>query len=233
MDRIPREDELGIIPAFSLAKPTPVPEDLYKPIIPRGENEEEDAVFKDLLPAEMQEAEAIFQSRVTALIQKSAQTVESSAENVRLRLAEANLPAAVEAGDSSTKGVPDATWKKIVEQVQNKGGVTSLNIALDRNSETAKIIGAKLADIEHQLRTEEANDAKFRQTWGERWTILPSAEVNKHIKKDVARYRGLLTEATQSDNTLRAKIREHTTILDTVNMPKEGITLISTAVVTV
>lgn len=227
MEMIPSEAELGVIPMYALAKPTPVEESLYMPIVPGMEGEE--AVFKDLLPAEMQEAEAIYQSKLSALVQQSGQAVDQSVENVRQRLAEANLPAAVEAGDTSHKGVPEQTWRKIREQVQNKGGIASLINALDSNGRLGKQIAAKLGEIDSALRKEEADDAKYRQTWGEKWTITPSQDINKHLKLDATRYRGLLSEATNSDNTLRNKIKEKSTLLDTVNMPKEGIDLLMPA----
>jgi len=224
MTVVPPMSELGELPARALAKVSKIPDELWKPLLPGQESDAD--LFKGLPPAKMLNAENMFKNRVKAIVESTKSSVEGAEKAVRTRLAELNLPAAVEAGDMTSRGVPDSTWAKVLSLVQEKGGVAALRSAIAQNSRLADEINSLIAASLGKLKEEENKDAHLRQTWGDKWTMPSATEGQSHFKRDGARYQGLLAEARNSDATLLKKIEENGTILDTVSMPKEGMDLL-------
>jgi len=72
--------------------------------------------------------------------------------------------------------------------------------------------------MEAQLKAEEADDNGCRSEFGTAaWKIPTSAEVNKPIYADIERYRGLIAEATVSDDALAQKIAQSKDLLSILN----------------
>lgn len=74
---------------------------LVNPILPGTESHESLTgadLFKDLLPAEVQVAVALFKSRISDMVERTSKSVKMKNQEIKQALQGANLPAAIEAG---------------------------------------------------------------------------------------------------------------------------------------
>jgi len=209
MEVIPKTSSLSTPPAASLAKPM-VPNASLTDVanvgesIGRADDPMDDTLFAGLLPVVMQEAEAMYQSKLSGIVEQYGKKVQDAAEEVKLRLSEANLPAAVEAGEGSEE-IPDAVWGRI-QNVVSRGAYAGLRSGVQGNEALGARIFEALREIEQKLDEEEREDARAKQTWGPQWELTSSVELNQHMRRDVERYRSLLNEARQSDEVLQQKL---------------------------
>jgi len=218
---------LEVIPAASF--PSPPKASLAKPLKPSSEIteisdlsvkvEHEDSMFTGLLPVVMQEAEVIYASKVSKIVEDSASMVASSSEEVKMQLAEAGLPGAVEVSDGSA-GMPDAVWQRINNSFLHRGGVGAIHKIIQDSERRAQSIAGILNDIESQLKNEEQQDNNCRVQFREKWTASPSAGLNLHMHGDITRYRGLLREANASDSMLQDKISKAAELLEILSYSK-------------
>ncbi|GBG34200.1 pH-response regulator protein palA/RIM20 [Hondaea fermentalgiana] len=211
MQPIPPARSLSTPPMAALAKPIAPPDHLaytadISQTLRRGSDVYEEALFAGLLPVVMQEADTLYKSRLTHMVEEFGNKVQDATETVKLRLSEAGLPAAVEAGDASQDGIPEAVWTRIESGVLSRGGVSGLQGSLRDNDALAAKSGEELRSIEAKLQEEEQEDAACRSAWGELWTITPSANLSLHMRGDVSRYKSLVAEAHASDGVLREKL---------------------------
>lgn len=225
MQVIPSVKSLADPPMAALAKPIAPADGLLGShdisyATRRGSDVYEESIFAGLLPVVMQEAETLYKSHLTHLVEEYGNKVQDACEDVKLRLSEAGLPAAVEAGDSSQDGLPDAVWSRIENSVNSRGGTAGLEISLQDNEALASGIDQQLRTIEAKLGEEEEEDTRCRTTWGELWTVTPSANLSLHMRGDISRYRSLLSEARASDNVLKDKLDTNREKMEILSFPK-------------
>jgi len=218
MQIIPSSEGLSMPPATALAKPTVPDDDIIK--ISTVSNSGEDAIFQGLLPVAMQEAEILYQSKLSLIVETNGKKVQDSSEQVKLRLAEAGLPAAVEAGDGTSNGVPDAVWCRISNNVQGRGGVDGLQRGMQANESLAVQIEQGLSSIRDILDKEESEDTRARGQWGTSWATTRSGELSLHMRGDITRYSTLLQEARASDSVLKDKLRSNLSLMEILTYPK-------------
>lgn len=229
MDLVPDQSAIEPPAAHILAKAEvdKVDELLVGPILPGmtvDANEKGADLFKLLLPAEVQMAVAVFKSKVSDLVDRANKLVNEKETFVKEALQGANLPAAIEAAGSS-RGLPDETWARILEVVHQKGGINGLKSTLIQNGKLGDQLRAILYDCEQKLTADEANDVRNRQIWGDRWTLPTAMQANSLVKKDWAKYKGFLTEASESDKRLMAAIDgpELNSVLKDLSLSKDGL----------
>ena len=206
MDVVPSSSNLVKPTKHALAKATPVDQELVQAPMPNSKEEAEDTLFKGLLPPALQEAEVVFQSQLAAMVASQGSVVLEAAEGVRIRLAEAGLPAAVESG-SNEGGLPEAVWERIELLVNSKGGAHVAQEECVQNSIAAANVERLLKEVLAKLDEEEMKDRQCRAEFGgEKWIVTPSGEFSKSLRHDVARYRSLLTEARNSGVVVQEKL---------------------------
>eukprot|EP00924_Labyrinthula_sp_SR-Ha-C_P000081 augustus_masked-scaffold_39-processed-gene-0.25-mRNA-1 protein AED:0.44 eAED:0.44 QI:0/-1/0/1/-1/1/1/0/1075 len=200
---------------------------LVAPVLPtslEGKEDMEDlaSMFKNLLPPEVQMAVAMFQSRVQSLIEALSKETHDKDSEIKAALEGANLPGAIESSDAQFSGLPEPTWEKLVNHVQQYGGKLGLLQAVNANKNTAQQLGNILQQIDSLLAQEETEDQNMRNKWGGRWTIPASSSANSLLKNDSRRFKGYLTEAASSDQLLENKINgELSAVLDNVSKPRQ------------
>lgn len=209
MERIPSKSSVSQVSGSSLSKCLPPDIALIESAIIKKNNEgvpsNADEIFGNLLPVAMQEAEILYQSKISAMMEQSGKDVVEAAENIKLQLNDANLPAAVEAG-ASNAGLPDKVWERMNLAVLSKGGISALNRGIDSNARLSEAMDSILNDIENQLQIEADEDEKLRQKWGnDKWTTTNSRDLNIHMQQDIDRYKQLVLEAKESDRILKDK----------------------------
>lgn len=217
LQSIPPGDSLGVPPMHAIATATPPHESLTKiTLVDKGP----DALFHKLMPRYLHVAEANFHSRLDQLWRETANLVESKAGEVRTNLAEAGLPAAVEAGNKSERGFPDSVFKRVKESVQDKGGVDILFLRLNDNEGLAQRVMTLLNRVEVALKDEENADGTARARWGNKWTATASSQLNRHMREDVTRYRDLVSKARQADSKIMARAEGNKELLGRTKLNK-------------
>ncbi|TFK72898.1 BRO1-domain-containing protein [Pluteus cervinus] len=208
--RAERDNDLiyhHVVPAFSalpaiayaeLAKPL-TPPGLLDPssyIGPRGE------LFGRLLSWGAEEALKIYSERRADLIDNritaATHTLKGAEESVLQQL---NLPASLEALERPI-GLPPSLLDK-AEEVRLEDGPAAIEASLDdveRLAQRAQTILNEAMDI---LDSEASEDEEARKTT--QITRLPSHEANVELVEKDGRYRSILAQAAESDETVRQK----------------------------
>ena len=179
-------------------------------------------LFHNLLPPWARTAEAQFQSKLSAMVKEFGDKIETRASDVRMQLAEAGLPAAVESSGGASAGpnVPDLAWKRIVDNVLNVGGVpTLLSDAAANRAANDRAVSA-LDQIESLLADEERQDAAARARFPDMGG-QPSAVLNATMRADVATFRHQITEARRADDVLAAQLRAAAPALELLSKSRE------------
>lgn len=81
------------------------------------------------------------------------------------------------------RGLPDATWTKVLEVVHQQGGVNGLRSNLLGNSKLSEGIESTIRECQTKLQLDEQTDLQKRQVWGARWAIPVASEVNGLMKR--------------------------------------------------
>ena len=225
MDSIPAAGTLAKPTPYALAKPTVPDDDLVRPSSPDSlKRTGSSQLFAGLVPPDMQAAEAIYQSRISATLAQQAAKVQSSAEQVRLGLSEAGLPAAVESGNSKDDldGLPSLVWDRIVAHVHSRGGVSALEKDLAQNRTAGATIESSIAACLASLTKEEEADAEKRNEYGvEKYNVVPSSDLARPLRDEANRLTSLLAEGRSTDDVVASKLVSAKSGLDLVSKSKE------------
>jgi len=219
MELVPGKSELSHPPGVALAKPIAPKKKLVQAASFSELGESSSKIFAGLLPKVMHEAEALYQSKLSNLVDINRRQVAQASEDIKIRLSEAGLPAAVEAGDMSD-GLPPAVWERLHTLVVNRGGIKGLHEAVESNGKLAVKANKFLDEIESKLSEEEGQDMRARATWGAKWNATSSAELSMHMRADIERYRTLIKDGQESDEALAQKIEENLSQMEILTYSK-------------
>ncbi|KAF9267708.1 BRO1-domain-containing protein [Marasmius fiardii PR-910] len=195
---VPVASSLPPIPHAAIAQVT-VPKELTNP---NSIVASEDMIFSDLVGWGAREAINIYYDRRKNLIQDEIIAVSLHArEEVERTLQELNLPGSLEALERPV-GLPPSLLKK-VEEVRLENGPVKIEAAIRDLGRMArqnmKILDEAMDILDH----EASEDETTRET-----TPLnrpPSHEANVHLVEKEKRYRTILKQAAESDETIRTK----------------------------
>jgi len=218
MSSIP--DSVPALEGHALAKPI-VPDDVkLRKLLPGSPEETQDTIFRGLLIPWVREAETMLHSRLSAIVQTYGGKVQGRSDEIRQRLAEAGLPAAVESGSGEGAGVPDGTWERIVNTVFNRGGFPGLMADANDNKIAATALSDSVADIDRALNEEEAKDLDARNN-GRAGESKPSSMLNSTMRSDVRKLSALLVQAAKSDAAVLARIEAAQPFLNLISISRE------------
>ncbi|KAL0565208.1 pH-response regulator protein palA/rim20, partial [Marasmius crinis-equi] len=203
---VPVASSLPSIPHAAVAQMT-IPKELTNPTSIVAS---EDMLFSELVGWGTREAIKIYYDRRKNLLQDELVTVADQArENAERTLQELNLPGALEALERPV-GLPPSLLKK-VEEVRLENGPVKIEAAirdlgrmahqnmkiLDEASQLASLFAMDILD--HEASEDEATrEARPLDR-------PPSHEANLHLVEKERRYRDILKQAAESDETVQTK----------------------------
>ncbi|KAG7089614.1 hypothetical protein E1B28_011280 [Marasmius oreades] len=195
---VPVASSLPSIPHAAVAQVT-VPKELTNP---NSIVASEDMIFSELVGWGARQAINIYYDRRKNLIQDELVTVSLQVQEEDERtLQELNLPGSLEALERPV-GLPPSLLKK-VEEVRLENGPVKIEAAIRDLGRMArqnmKILDEAMDILDHEVSEDEAT----RGT-----TSLnrpPSHEANVHLVEKEQRYRAILKQAAESDETIRTK----------------------------
>jgi len=213
-------DSVPALEGSALAKPV-LPDDVaLRKLVPGTPQESKDTILYGLLVPWVSEAETVLHSKLAALQETYGNKVQARSEEIRQRLAEAGLPAAVEAGSGQGSGVPDTTWQRITNQVVSKGGLPGLEADANENVTAATTLSDLVGDIERALSEEEARDAAARAA-GQAGGSRPSSLLNGTMREDARKIRDLLAQAKRSDQAVMQRLAAARAALHVLSLTRD------------
>lgn len=212
--RVPELSELQEIESRILAKISPeIGADLM--LEKRGVKD----LFVGVYPPEVAAAVRALTEKKEAILHARRERATKSMEDENTKLAEYNLPYAVQTGPGSS-GVPEALWLRI-SRTQSDGGINELERLLTLNTAMSNAALEWIRIAGAVLNAEEEEDAQHRTTYGPKWTIVSSKVAAHELREDVQRYKALEQSAMQSDERVRNLMNEHRRDLQRLSLSRE------------
>ena len=216
--QVPDPSSLPAVEGHVMAKAAPVEERLFKM------KPSDDPIFKNLLIPWMRLAEESFQNKLAGLVKAYGDKVTTRTNEVRQGLADAGLPAAVEAGAEGENGLPSALWQRISEQVIAKGGIAGLQADAHENKRSNDFLSQRVRELELDLNTEKDADESTRAQHGSAFAAQPSRQLNQNMYNDLAQFRNLLGQAKLMDDKVAEDVRANAVYLDLLSKSREELT---------
>jgi hypothetical protein len=134
-------------------------------------------------------------------------------------LTKLNLPYSLEALVCED-GLPETLWNNISE-VQQKGSSVFLSNGLANIENRRDEVFHKISDLELMLYEEQEEDNKMRMLYSNRWTRLPSSQINKNYMDKLNDYKSKLIIAKNTDSNIKQSVLDNMRYFDLINLPKK------------
>lgn len=200
--RVPSLDSLGMLPAASLVKPTPMGEVF---------DASKERLFSSLVPDSSAKALSRYTEMVDEIIRIQAEKLQQGSEITRVKLKEMDLPDSILALEGNFSMPVDL--KEDVEAVQVVGGPSGLDAELQQLRDLRRVNQEMLVQTEELLQKEEREDSQFRTQFGARWTRPQSTTLTKNLLDRLNRFAANLKQAADSDARIERALNDHAALL--------------------
>ncbi|XP_073147958.1 vacuolar-sorting protein BRO1-like [Henckelia pumila] len=200
--RVPPASSLPPLPTFSMVKPMPMNEVL---------DASSGKMFASLVPDSSTKSLSRYTEMVDDIIRTQAEKLLQGSELARVRLKEMDLPDSILALEGNFN-LPVAL-KEDVEAVQICGGPAALEGELQQLKDLRRVNQELLVQTEEQLQKEAAEDVRFRNQFGTRWTRPQSSTLTKNLQDRLNRFAANLKQAAESDARIERSAREHSAFM--------------------
>eukprot|EP00003_Mantamonas_plastica_P005356 TRINITY_DN142_c0_g1_i2.p1 TRINITY_DN142_c0_g1~~TRINITY_DN142_c0_g1_i2.p1 ORF type:complete len:702 (-),score=280.60 TRINITY_DN142_c0_g1_i2:9-2114(-) len=174
--------------------------------------------FAELVPMEVMQAVSLYSQRKDDTVRKLLDHLQAAVVSAQGTLAELNLPASIEALET-TKGLPQALEDKI-RDIQGKGGANALFELMKQTQRQAEINMDVFSQAADALNEEEQEDSIMREQFGaHRWDRKPSRELNGNFKAELRRNEEYMEHAAKSDNFLKQKLESKAESFQRISAP--------------
>ncbi|CAG0880578.1 unnamed protein product [Cyprideis torosa] len=196
-ERVPDPKLLEPIQKMSVAKPTPMKEQLSTNFTD---------LFAALVPVQVIQACVQFDLRKAEIVNQEVGKVKEATQLLNGVLVSLNLPAALE--DSSGQAIPQSLREKAAA-VREGGGVEYLRTKMAEMPELLQRNLEILNECERLLQEEGDSDIQLRSQFGTRWTRMESAKLTEPFQNNAKKYREIVNNAMRADETVKTKFQSH------------------------
>ncbi|PVF99793.1 putative pala protein [Serendipita vermifera] len=186
----------------------------------------DDALFGNLTSWGARTAIDIYNDRKTSIIAEIRKENQELDRIATAKLDELNLPASLESMDKPV-GLP-ATLMAKAAQVRADEGPRRVIRLLEDVETLANQNRGLLNEAYDILEIEADEDETHRQTYGKKWTRLPSHTANMELTANAEHYNTLLKQATATDVTVTEKWKEWGVMIETLALDENKLAALPT-----
>ncbi|KAI6176673.1 BRO1 domain-containing protein [Aphelenchoides bicaudatus] len=210
--RIPNKSELGPIPSKSILSLSAVKFPLFKDF---------KDIFIQLVSVHVSKAATLFQGKLKERVFALVNELKESDKNVRAGLASINMPALIE-DELKQERIPASIAAK-ADDIRSKGGYHLIEQQEKQLGIASNEANAMISKIRATLEAEERSDAALRENYGARWTTMSSGSLTEKFKQEIGKYSGILRNANEADEKIKAKIRLCERDVSIMSGPRENL----------
>jgi len=164
------------------------------------------SLFAAIVPDSRTKDLSKYTEMVDELTREQASSMEQASEQIRLKLAEYDLPEILRAVSQPAQ-VPEEL-KDELEMLQSRGGVAVLTDLMAQRGRLRDVCEQELTAASQLLDAEQAEDAKLRDEHGARWSRPQSDQLNLALRDKMRDFARSLETAQRSDDQVQAQYEE-------------------------
>ncbi|XP_003747646.1 programmed cell death 6-interacting protein [Galendromus occidentalis] len=198
--RIPEIKQLGTIRPAAVAKAIA----LSSPLMPVEKREN---LFDALLPISVSQGCQKVEFRRSELVTVELSKLKQATQVLNGVLASLNLPAAIEdvAGGAQ---LPPSIQRK-AQEVKDKGGLKALEAKMNELGPQLQRNREIVEESKNMLDDEERSDQNLKNQFKEKWTRLPSSNLNQPMRETLKKYTSIIDKAVAADKVVQQKFQAH------------------------
>jgi programmed cell death 6-interacting protein len=211
-DSIPDPASLPKIEKKMMVSPAIIPDDLNSQAMQKR--------LEELVPKGAKEMILNYKKQMMEYISQNLNNYENDSTVMQF-LTDLNLPYALETVLSQNE-ISESLWKRI-NDVQQKGGTLYLTNNISNLEKKSEEVARRINDILFVIKSEEEEDNKYRNLYGNRWIRTPSSNLNFQYVGIQNDYSKKLEVARKCDSNTKAQIMENMKYYEYLGMSKDAL----------